>query len=268
MTKRYNYSLVFLAFCGAFTDFLCLNNNLQIYPRDRMIHLFLSYAISIIAAYIAADISLDKLYLRIVLIIAIVLRCVLLFFNMSKYFQIFYGNNTITILIFTFISSILIWNFEKEKFSQTYSFFIIINILMFLLFAVLSFTKVNVVNLYSTNLEFNFSFSKLFLFFDILSLTALTNNASDRLYTIKNYLLLSLVVFQLITLFQGLCVGGNMLYSTTPLQSLIQVFSGKTVKRYDFIFTIFFLINYFAAFMLNIFALNVLVKKERIIEKN
>ena len=53
-----------------------------------------------------------------------------------------------------------------------------------------------------------------------------------------------------ITVLQGLCIRGNVLYNISPLQALIQVFSTKTIMRFDYIFTIWGTLVYFGAVML------------------
>ncbi|MBQ6928802.1 MAG: hypothetical protein IJN27_00645 [Oscillospiraceae bacterium] len=84
----------------------------------------------------------------------------------------------------------------------------------------------------------------------------------------KNFLLAVLFAFTGITLLQGLCIKGNLLYSLSPLQALVQIFSGEVVKRYDYFFAVMFTVNYFGAIMLYVLAVIKLIDKEKAVEKN
>ncbi|MBQ5312511.1 MAG: hypothetical protein J6J58_04735 [Oscillospiraceae bacterium] len=66
-----------------------------------------------------------------------------------------------------------------------------------------------------------------------------------------------------ITILQGLCVSGNMLYSISPLQALPQIFFTETIKRYDYIFTIYYTFDYFAAVMLYTWSIKTLMPKTK-----
>lgn len=55
-----------------------------------------------------------------------------------------------------------------------------------------------------------------------------------------------------VTLLQGLCIKGNMMYSITPLQSLFQIYSGNTIKRIDYYLAIVQSVNYFVTVILYI----------------
>ena len=59
-----------------------------------------------------------------------------------------------------------------------------------------------------------------------------------------------------------------MLYSIAPMQSLFQIYSGVTVRRFDYVFTVLQSINYFAMIMLYVWTIKCVCKKETIVEKS
>ena len=100
-------------------------------------------------------------------------------------------------------------------------------------------------NIYSNGTEVVFSLSKIYVFFDIFTLTVIVNSTKERVYVQKRYMLYSAVFIVAITLLQGLCIKGNMMYSITPLQSLFQIYSGNTIKRIDYYLAVVQSVNYF-----------------------
>ncbi|MBQ6896032.1 MAG: hypothetical protein IJN69_02350 [Oscillospiraceae bacterium] len=68
-----------------------------------------------------------------------------------------------------------------------------------------------------------------------------------------------------VTLLQGFAVKGNMMYSITPLQAISQIISGTTVRRFDYIITIFQSVNYFAAIIFYVWAIkNIFNRGEKV----
>lgn len=267
MTKRYNYSLIALAFCGAFTDFLCVDYQNTIFPRDRIVHLIISYLIWSLIAYILCDLSVNTRFTNIVFLILMLLRTAAVALRYIEYFRTFHGENVIAIIIFTILVAAMALNLKEQKISQLYVFFVMINILLLLIILFLSKDKINIANIYSTDTSVRFSVYKLFIFFDVISLTILSDNRKDRLFVQKRFLALSVVIFIVITVVQGLSAGGDLLYSLSPLQTLVQIFYGKTIKRFDFALLIFFTINYFGTVMLNFAAIRKIVYKEKTVEE-
>ena len=69
-----------------------------------------------------------------------------------------------------------------------------------------------------------------------------------------------------LTLLQGLAVKGNMMYSITPLQAISQIISGTTVRRFDYIITIFQSVNYFAAIIFYVWAIKIIFNRGEKVE--
>lgn len=267
MEKRYNYSLIVLAFCSAFTDFLCVDYQNTIFPRDRIIHLIISFLIWSLIAYILCDLSVNNSLINIVFLILMLFRTAAVILRYIDYFRTFHGESIAAIIIFTALVAVMAFNLKKQKISQIYVFFALINLLLLAMILFLSKDKINIANMYSVDTAVEFAFYKLFIFFDVISLTILADSVKDRLYVQKRFLIISVVIFIVITVVQGLSAGGDLLYSLSPLQSLTQIFLGKTIKRFDFILSIFFTINYFGAVVLDFAVIRKIVYREKTVEK-
>jgi len=260
MTKEYRYGLIILAFCGVFTDFLVAHNNGLWFPRDRIIHLIISFFIWIILVYILNEIDFNTPFVRLVLSVLIVFRLITLVINFAKYFQIFYGDSAIGIFLFTVIVVLLSYKLKKESTAQLSVFYLLLNVILALLVLILCTDKINIIILYSTDLSIDFSLSKIIIYPDIIILLFMTKK-EDRLFAGKYLLLISTLFVVTVIIMQGLCIGGELLYSISPLQSLVQIFTGTTIKRYDFILNFLFTINYFGAVIFNVAALKLAAKQ-------
>lgn len=268
MSKTYNYSIIALSVCSALVDLWVISPDELFYTRDRILHLIISFVIALCVCFVLKNARFDTGVLKYTALVMIAFRIGWIVYNFIQYFHIFHGSNTIGIIIFTVIVFFTVWNFEKDKLQQMYVFFTVFNAAMLFLFLALSFKHLNVINLYSNELTFNFEPQKLFVFFDVVTISVLTEKGKNRINCHKKYLFISVMLMLLFTVVQGMCVKGNMLYSLSPLQALTQIFSTQTVKRFDYVFTVFNTLNYFGAVILYTSAVKYGFKREKNFEKN
>ncbi len=267
-TQLNNY--IMLSFCSTVLHFMIGQQTGMIFPRDRIIHTLISFAIFFIFIYILQYINWSKGILKYIVALALFIRAGYMIYAFTHYFQTFYGSNTVALIILSVAVAIMVYSLDDNKISQLYGFFLILNIFMITVIVILSADRFNVANIYTNNTDFIFSFSKTYIFFDVITLAAVLQERKQRVYAQKRYMVLSTMFIVTVTLIQGLCVRGNMLYSVSPLQSLFQVYSGNTIKRYDYLFAIIQTINYFAAIILYINAVRKLfiTQKEEMYEKD
>lgn len=267
MTEKYTNTITILTFCSAFTDFLIITPADYLYPRDRIVHIMISSAIFLIVAQMINKIDFNKLFFKFTAVILLSARLVLLVVGYSGYFRIFYGNSTVGIAIFTALILFMAIRLRSENISLMGDFYISVNILMFVLL-MFSLKNISASNICSVNSDFIFSLQKLFVFFDVFTISVALYDKNRKWQIQKRFVAVSTAVFILISFFQGFCIKGDMLYSISPLQSLLQIFSGNTVKRYDYIFNLFFAFNYFGAVILYSVTLKKLFKSEIQFENN
>lgn len=259
MSKTNIYTITTLSFCSSLLDFLMMPDVQTVFPRDRIIHIFISAMIAVAVIVLLKNVNYKNKFLKTILAAVIILRSVILCRNFISYFHTFHGSNTIGIILFSAIIIFIFWNYIYEKTHLMYSFFIMFNITFMALIFALSFKNINVANIYSNSINFDFSPSKLFVFFDILTIATLIKDTKQRISTQINYLVLMALFMFTITILQGMCVSGNILYSISPLQSLAQIFFTETIKRYDYVFTIYYTLDYFAAVMLYTWSVKTLI---------
>lgn len=267
MTKKYNKTIIILALCSVFTDFLINTPANIFYPRDRIIHIIISAVIFTVTAHMVNAVNFKIDILKFIAIVALTIRLICFVYKFSEYFRKFYGNNTANIIVFTIIVFVMVFKINKKNISQLGAFYIIANFMVLILFAA-DLKKVGIVNLYSVNADFNFNFSKLTIFFDIFTISIVSEDKISKWKNQKSFIFISTAVFAAITLFQGFCIKGDLLYSLSPLQSVLQILSGNTIKRYDYVFNLFFTFNYFGAIILYSIAVKKLVNTEKCIEKD
>jgi len=260
MTKENRYSLIILAFCGVFTDFLTAENDGMWFPRDRIIHLIISFFIWIILIYILSEVDFNAVFIKFILLGLIILRLAALVISFLKYFQIFYGDSSAGILFFTAVVVLLTYTLKKESTGQLLFFYTLLNIVMILLLFGLCLEKINTINLYATDLSVEFSLSKLTIYTDIIILMSVIRK-EEKCHAGRQLLVLSTIFLTVTTFMQGMCIGGELLYSLSPLQSLVQIFMGETIKRYDFILNILFTINYFGAVIFNVTSFKTIIEQ-------
>ena len=104
MINKYNKTIVVLAFCSAFTDFLIAVPVNELYPRDRIVHIIISSAIFVMIGHILNKIDFSENFLKNTAVLVLAARLVWLIYGFCEYFRIFYGNNTGGILFFTAVT--------------------------------------------------------------------------------------------------------------------------------------------------------------------
>ena len=261
------YSFIILSFCSTFFDFMVLSDGKNIFPRDRIIHIFISCLLFSLFAVAVKKLDFKIGNLKSIILILIVSKLIFTTTHMVQYYQTYHASNIIGILIFTLVTAVITYDITDKKLSQLYIFLALGNIMMILMMVVLSWNKIDIANIYSNSLDFSFSFEKMPLFFEVITISAITNKGKERMYVQKIYLLITTFVLILVVVLQGLCINGNIMYSIAPMQSLFQIYSGKTIKRFDYIFTVLQSINYFATVILCTRAIKNIFDMETIVEK-
>lgn len=263
MEKTYLRSFALLGFCGAAVDFMVCGSMRPVFPRDRILHIFISAAASFAVVYIIQNIDFSKGVIKQLTALAITARILTMTYSLVQYFHLFHGSNTLAILLCAVGAALLVYNMEQGRILQLYSFFMAVNVVFVLLILLLCAGKLKVSNIYANDVSFSFSVSELFLFADLLTLAALIPKGKGRIYAQNRYIAFSALFILCTTLLQGLCVRGDLLYSISPLQSLFQIYSGNTIKRFDYFMAIIQTINYFGAVILYVLAMQKLFKPQK-----
>ena len=251
MTKSEINAVITFAFAAAFFDFFTMNTA-TVYPRDRIIHTIISLCFAIFFVLFLQMINTEKIIIRLIGQLFVLARFVSVTIKALGYYTTFHGDNTLGILILACSLIVLLKQVDADKLHVSYVYFVAVNVLMFFLILLLSFNRLSVVNIYSNSTGFNFSLNKLFFFSDIFVVMLVTNDKKQRVCIQLKYILFTTAAIVFVTILQGLCISGNLLYSISPLQSLMQIFTGETIKRYDYIISIMMTMNYFAAVILYI----------------
>ncbi|MBE6887383.1 MAG: hypothetical protein E7484_03065 [Ruminococcaceae bacterium] len=255
MKKTQLYTLIVLSFCSAQLEFMMKGDFAQLFPRDRIIHTGISVLIFFIILLVISRYSFNSKLINAAAAMLILIRAVYVFIEFINYFHTFHGSNTIAIILFSAVTAVLFYKYICYRTHMLYSFFTMFNITLFVLTVILSADKINVANIYSNSIGFGFSIAKMPVLFDIITICVIADNKKNRMYAGKRFLLFAGCYMFFITLLQGLCIRGNILYSVSPLQALVQTIYTDTIVRYDYIFTIYYTLNYLAAVMLYCWAL-------------
>ena len=250
MEKTQLNTIIVISFCSAMLDFMLSGQRSAIFPRDRILHILISSVVFYIVAYTINEIDFGKAYWKPLITFLMVCRIIFLMYRFIQYLSVFHGADTVSFILLTVVTAFLAVRIEAENTGQLYTFFLMVNIFLAVLVMVLSAGRLNVANLYANDISFSFAPGKLFVFFDVLTIGFITPKGSRRIYVQKKYIGISAMAFVVITLIQGFCVKGNMMYSITPLQSLFQIFSSHTIKRFDFMLSIIQTINFFSVISL------------------
>ena len=253
--------IVALAICSALTDFLILSNKQIIFPRDRICNLLISFIIALLGSFCCVKINFEKNIVKIISIALIVIRAMYLMVAFAAYICIFHGLNRLEIFVFTIIIFAVIFEMEDNNICRINIFFVLTNIVFASTIILLCAGKINVANIYANELNVNFSIGKLFIYFDILTVLILLKDDKRKLQITNKFVVITTIVFIFLTVVQGMSVKGNLMYILSPLQTLSQIFSTSNIRRYDYIFTAFFLINYFGAVILYSRALKLLLRR-------
>lgn len=241
-----------LCFGSTVLNFMISQQKVIIFPRDRILHTALSFAIWMAVIYLTEKTDFRQGCLKYVTVCFLILRTMIIVYNFAGYFSVYYGSNTVVILVLTAALILLSSGFGAGRIRQMYIITLLFNAAMlFMIFAV-NIGNLNILNLYSNSTQIVFSWSKLYMFFDVITLAVIIKEKNKRLYVQKRYMICSLCFIVSVTLLQGLCIKGNMMYSITPLQSLFQIYSGNTIKRIDYYLAIVQSVNYFVTVVLYI----------------
>lgn len=266
MVKSNANCVVALAVCGAFTQFLISENNFEFFPRDRVINIFVSLAVFTVISYILSEIQFDNNAVKLLILGYFIWRIFITTVIFANFFTVFYGANALGIYILTATVFVLAYRPQQGKICGIYMFFVVINIIMVLMITLLSADKINTMNIYANDVGFKFSLKKMTIWPELLPVAFIIPKGKLRLKSQQKYLYITAAFFVFITLLQGLCVRGNMLYSLTPLQSLMQIFSSDTVKRFDYLLAVFYSINFMGGIMLYTIAIKCIFSKENVSE--
>ena len=267
MRKYSVNSITTLTFCCAMIDFLTFSYEGFLFPRDRIFHITISSFVAIFSIYVLQYIDYDKMYVRILLVGFAVYRMVSIYLKFIDYFSTFHGSNKVAITILTAFLILTICKFMGYKNYEIYIFFIMLNVVSSALIILLSLDQINTMNLYSNDISFSFKYNKLPIFWELLAIPTFFEDKNDRINSSKKYVIITTSFMIIATLLQGLCVQGNILYSAPPLQSIMQIFTTETVRRFDYILTIFQTFNYFGAIMLYTWLLKGMYTKIKGVQK-
>ncbi|MEG3029925.1 MAG: hypothetical protein RR827_05955 [Oscillospiraceae bacterium] len=248
-TKTKNNGVLTLALSSAFVNFAVTSQSDFIYPRDRLFNLALSALLNFEVIYFIRDIDFKKNGYNVFAAAFILYRLIVNAIKFSEFFQDFYGANMEVIVLFTAILIAICIKLDFNNILKVYIFFIAINAVLLALVVWLSVGKINVMNLYATSLEVSFKPNKLIFFNEIIIINLLVEE-DKKLKIDLNFLWSGVGGVALFTLLQGLCIGGDMLYSISPLQGLMQIFSGRTIKRFDYYIALLQGLNYYGSVML------------------
>lgn len=263
MEKTQLNTITVLAFCSALLDFMLSDSNNAVFTRDRIIHILISAVIFFVLAWALNSVDFEKKHCRPLIIVLIFSRILFLMYKFMQYQSVFHSSDIISFILLTAVTAVFAIKLAKDNIGQLYGFFLLLNVLFLSITVILCAGRLNVANLYANDVGFRFSYDKLFCFFDVFTVAFAVPEGSERMYVQKRYIFVSSAVFAVIALLQGLCVNGNMMYSISPLQSLFQIFSGSTVKRFDFVLSIVQTINYFAVISMYIWCIGGNFLRER-----
>ena len=264
--KEYSCSITVLTFCSAFTEFMASMPDRAVFPKERILGLMVLCFASYILSKLINTINFENGLLKIFSLVILSVRLVYIICGYIQYHRTFYGDGAVWLLVFTVLTAVVVYGKNKRIYT-VYIWFLISNICIIFLLMLLSADLINAANIYSVNSLSVIYPDTMFVFSDVFTIALIIKDKKEKALVQHSFLLITLTVLVGITLLQGLCIKGDLLYSISPLQSLVQIFSGKTVKRYDYIFNILFTINYFGAVMLYIIGFNSLINKENGDEK-
>lgn len=246
-TQVRNSAILIFAISSAFFSFATDSQSEIIYPRDRIFNILACAVINLAIVYLIRHLNFRENCWRIVAYGFIFYKLIINAIKFSEYFSVFHGINSDVIIFFTLVLIIVCIWLKETSIVQMSSFFIVINFVIFILFVTLSFDKINVINLYSTSTDIRLDINKFIFFDEIIIINLLFENSIKRIKYGVKFLLSTVSIIAFFTLLQGFCIKGNVLYSILPLQSLMQIFSGNTIKRYDYILSLLQSFNYYAA---------------------
>ena len=262
MSKSYNNSIVTLAFGATMVNFMIYSSGQPIYPRERIINIIFGAVIVSVLCLMFKNLDLNNIAVKYTLSAIISVKLMLTLFQIIKYYYVFYGSYTFSVIAFSVISIVMAVKMDQYNLSNTYIFYLFVNVVLWMSVFMFSADKLNVINIYNIDADFTLSCYGVYLFFDALPLSVLIPKGG-RTASQNKYIVLSATAMVLLTLLQGLCIRGQLLYTLTPIQALFQIFSGKTVKRIDYLFTILQTINYFGAVTLYAFSVKHLVWRNK-----
>ena len=266
ISNEYVTGIIILSCCSALSDFMTWSSTTAVFSRDRIIHIIISVILGWILIFVVNTINFEIVFFKVVMFVTIVIRLLYVFYKFYRYSQQFYGTDLFEIVLLSCIVLVMSVNLSCFKTVKVYQLFALSVILIMVLVLLLSFDKYNVLNLYMTYTWVDFSCQKIFVFFDMLTISLIIKDRNSKLMVQKNYLIISSCLFMLITVIQGLCIRGELLYSLSPLQSIVHIISSNTIKRCDYIFTILFTVMYFASIILYGMAIRCLCNREKSIE--
>ncbi|MBP1550963.1 MAG: hypothetical protein J6C04_01665, partial [Oscillospiraceae bacterium] len=110
MTKTNIYTITVLSFCSALLDFMMMTDIQAVFPRDRIIHIFISAMIAAAAILLFKNIKYENKTAKIIATSVIIFRMLILFKNFAVFFHTFHGSNTVGIVIFSLTVIFIFWN--------------------------------------------------------------------------------------------------------------------------------------------------------------
>ena len=191
MAKTKLYTIIIFSFASAMVDFLTLQQKEIIFPRDRIIHTILSALIACAVVFILKNVNITDKASKTIAVAIILCRVWYLWHSFTGFFHTFYGSDIVAVTATTILLTILYCRYGYSGTKQMYSFFAAFNITLVLLVILLSAGRMNPANVYSNSNDFVFSFQKLFVFFDVVTIVLLCDNKNERICAQKGYIVLT-----------------------------------------------------------------------------
>ncbi len=262
MIKSKQNSLFYLCFSYSIFDFATTILKSEIYTFEWVVSVLISTILSLIIANIIRINLNENKMLDIVLITYSFKVIISYIFRFSNYIEKTHSQNSILSLFFlTGIIMIYLFKFHKESIDRISPILLFITLVMLLMVFLLNYNKIQTVNLYTQekNLLLNTNAIKIYEW--IIPLIFLYKKEKNNDFKINKFIIFNGFLLVFISVFSGLAIRGDVLYSYSPLHSLFLVTRGVTIQRFDYVLTIFLVVCFFSMILLNIALINKIYSK-------
>ncbi len=257
MIKNKQNSLIYLSFAFSIFDFATTLLNNTIYTFEWVASIGVSTILSFLVLFISLKIKKNSKVINWILIIysfTIIIRYLIRF---SEYIDIKHSTNSLlSISILSFFIIIYLFKFHKESFERISPIILLVVIIMLLMAFVLNYDKIQAVNIYIQDRMLLLNVNIIKVYDWVIPLAILYKNEKCNNKKCYSFLFLNSIILVFISIFRGLCIRGEILYSYSPLHSIFTISKGETIQRFDYIFTVFLIICFFSVLLLNIALIN------------
>ncbi len=257
MIKSKQNALLYLGFSFSIFEFTTTMLNNTVFTFEWIVSIFISSILSLIVMLVIFKAKKNSKVINWLIIVYSLNTIIRYIFRFSDYIDIKHGTNSLlSVAILSLFIIIYLFKFHKESFERIAPIILFVTFSMLLMALILNYNKIQPVNIYIQEKIVLLNVNIVKVYDWVIPLSFLYKEKEKSSVKCYCFLIVNGILLVSISLFRGMSIRGESLYSLSPLHSIFAISKGLTIQRFDYVFTMLLVICFFSVLLLNIALIN------------